>query len=99
MDFEDDKTFYTVTMARLFTRQGRYDAAARIYRYLLERSPEQTDLKNALEAVLSMMPHGIEGWQELSGVIEQWVVLTLRQQSLRRLRRLRIRLTVNAGRT
>ena len=39
METLGDKTFYTVTMARVYANQGRYAEAARIYRYLLDQTP------------------------------------------------------------
>ncbi|MFO7716215.1 hypothetical protein [Desulfosarcina sp.] len=87
---EGDKTFYTATMARVYADQGRYDAAARIYRYLLERTPDRIDLKKALDGVLSRMPEAPVQWKDVSDVLERWVVLMLRFNALRRVQKIRI---------
>lgn len=88
MEFETDKTFYTETMARLLTQQGRYDRAAEVYRYLLEQSPHRKDLGQALEQVLSCIPEGAEKREALSGLIKRWVTLMLRAKTLRQLQKL-----------
>ena len=85
-----DKPFYTVTMARVYADQGRYEEAARIYRYLLDQTPDRSDLRQALEAVTSMLPDAPSDWQEVSGLIERWVRLMVRQNTLRRLQTCRI---------
>ena len=46
MSLDEDNTFYTVTMARVYADQGRNEEAARIYRYLLDRTPDRPDLQN-----------------------------------------------------
>ena len=93
MDMDADRTFYTVTMARVYADQGRVEEAARIYRYLLDQTPDRADLKQALEAVLSMLPDTAGRWHDLAGLIERWVVLILRQNELRRLKRIRVQST------
>lgn len=90
MDPDQDKTFYTVTMARVFASQGRYDAAARIYRYLLEQSPGRTDLRQALDDVLSMMPQTPAQWQTAAERVACWVRLMLRSNMLARLQQIRL---------
>jgi hypothetical protein len=88
VEFETDKTFYTETMARLLTQQGRYDRAAEVYRYLWEQSPHRKDLGQALEQVLSCIPQGAEKRDVLSGLIKRWVTLMLRAKALRQLQNL-----------
>ncbi len=92
MGMDVDKTFYTVTMARVLTGQGRYEAAARIYRYLLDQTPDQADLRQALDKVSSMLPEVSEQWHDVADLIERWVRLTLRHKALRRLQRIRLRI-------
>ncbi len=89
MTIDDDKTFYTVTMARVHTDQGRFDVAARIYRYLLEREPGRSDLAEALADVLAREPQAPEGWSAVEPLVAQWVRLTLRQRMVDRLRSVR----------
>lgn len=90
MASDSDKTFCTVTMARVYASQGRYAAAARIYRYLLDQTPDRTDLQQALSAVLSIMPDGPAQWKDISDLVERWVRLVLRCNALRRLQHIRI---------
>ncbi|MDX2454565.1 hypothetical protein [Desulfosarcina sp.] len=90
MDGTGDKTFYTVTMARVLADQGRYEEAARIYRYLLDQTPDRSDLRQALEAVTSMLPEPPGHWDDISGLIERWVRLMVRWNALRRLRKCRV---------
>ena len=97
MTMDDDKTFYTVTMARVHTDQGRYDAAARIYRYLLEQEPGRSDLSEALSDVLARRPQAPDGWSAVEPLVAQWVRLTLRQRMLDRLRGVRHTLDDTAG--
>ena len=89
MDIDEDKTYYTVTMARVYANQGKYEAAARIYRYLLDQTPDRVDLRQALEAVSSKASEAPRTWLDVAGLIEQWVRLTLRQNALRRLQKIR----------
>lgn len=93
MEFDNDKMFYTETMARLLTKQGRYDSAAEVYRYLLEQAPHRKDLEEALDNVLSLIPEGAGNWETVCGPIERWITLTLRYKALRRLQQLPIRRT------
>lgn len=90
MALDDDKTFYTETMARLLTQQGRYQRAAEVYRYLLEQTPHRADLEKALATVLSLTPKGAENWGAVSGLVESWVTLMLKYKTLLRLQRLSI---------
>lgn len=91
MDILGDKTFYTETMARVYADQGRHAEAAGIYRYLLDQTPERSDLKQALDAVTSMLPDTPSQWHGVSDLIERWVRLMLRQNALRRLEKIRVR--------
>jgi len=90
MESTGDKTFYTVTMARVYADQGRYEQAARIYRYLLDQTPDRPDLKQALEAVTSMLPDPPGDWHDISGLIERWVRLMVRRNAIRRLQQCRV---------
>jgi hypothetical protein len=90
MKMVDDKTFYTTTMARVYTHQGRYEAAAQIYRYLLEQTPERADLRVALAEVTAMLPASPAQWTAVSDLIERWVRIMLRARELQRLQRIRV---------
>ena len=94
MPRDGDNPFYTVTMARLHARQGRYADAVRIYRHLLERAPHRTDLQAALEASLqaaaSRTGETAVPWREHARLIDQWVRLLLRQDAVRRMRNIHV---------
>jgi len=90
MDFDRDKTFYTVTMARVYADQGRYEAAARIYRYLLDRTPDRVDLQQALADVLAAIPAVPSQLEGVRTLVARWVRLMLRYNALRRLERISI---------
>lgn len=85
MAIDGDKTFYTATMARVYVRQGQYDAAARIYRYLLEQSPAREDLQQELSSVLSMTSAGGSHGRVRIELVQCWVRWVLRYQAMRRL--------------
>ena len=85
MDAEGDKTFFTVTMARVYADQGHYAEAARIYRHLLDQTPDRSDLREALDAVLAKLPKPPSQWNEIAGLVERWVRLVIRRNTLCRL--------------
>lgn len=85
MVIDGDKTFYTATMARVYARQGRYDAAARIYRYLLDQAPGREDLQQELSSVLSMTSAGGSHGRVRLELVQCWVRWMLRYQAMRRL--------------
>jgi tetratricopeptide (TPR) repeat protein len=93
MDVDGEKTFYTLTMARVYADQGQYEEAARIYRYLLDQTPDRKDLREALDAVTAMLPETAEPLQDLAGLVERWVRLIFRQNELRRFQQIRIQTT------
>jgi hypothetical protein len=90
MRVDEDKTFYTVTMARVHADQGRYEAAARIYRYLLDRNPDRPDLQHALDDVLAKLPDAPRCWVDIAGSVERWIDLMLQTNALRKLERTRL---------
>jgi len=82
-----DKTFYTVTMANVYADQGRYEEAARIYRYLLDQTPDRLDLQKALDEVSAKLPEASRQWRDLSGLVERWVKMILTCNRLGQLQR------------
>lgn len=91
MDFDNDKTFYTETMAKLLSQQGRYERAAEVYRHLLEQTPHREDLEQALDNVLCAIPKATARWERIQGLIERWVTQVLRYKVLRQLQHISIR--------
>ena len=88
MDLDGDKTFYTETMARLLAGQGKYDRAAEVYRYLLERTPHRRDLEQELSEVLCAVAEPVVSWESVRGLIERWVTMLLRRRTLEQLQKL-----------
>ena len=88
MDLDGDKTFYTETMARLLAGQGKYDRAAAVYRYLLDRTPDRRDLEQELTEVLSAVAEPVLRWESVRGLIERWVTMLLRLRTLAQLQKL-----------
>lgn len=86
MKFDNDKIFYTETMARLLTRQGRYESAAEVYHHLLSQQPHRKDLRKALEEIVSLIPEGTENWEAASCLIDRWVTLMVRYNAFRQLK-------------
>jgi tetratricopeptide (TPR) repeat protein len=87
----EDKTFYTGTMAKLLADQGKIEEAAKIYRYLLEQSPDNPELRQALEKISHRLPDLPEHWERITPLIEQWGKLILKQKELLRLQGLRLK--------
>ena len=87
MESDGDKTFYTVTMANVYADQGRYDEAARIYRYLLDQTPDRLDLQEALDEVSAKLPEAPRQWQDVSDLVERWVQMILTFNRLGQLQR------------
>ncbi len=86
----EDTEFFTATMAGLYARQGHYEKAAEIYRYLLEREPERRDVADALleiEKKLSQQTPKTD--DELVALFGRFFNLIHRYDRLKRLKRLR----------
>lgn len=47
----DERILYTRTLAREYARQGHYDKASEIYKFLIDRTPEAEDLVVALKEI------------------------------------------------
>ena len=83
MEADADKTFYTATMARVLSNQGKYAEAARIYHHLLEQTPDDADLRKALDTLAPLVADEPSRWNEVATLVEQWVRLMLGQKVLR----------------
>ena len=90
MDMQQDTTFYTATMARVLAGQGRYSEAARIYRHLLDASPQDPDLRAALAQVTAQAEATGSRWTAVSDRVARWVRLLLEYRRLRQLERIRV---------
>lgn len=89
MQSDGDTTFYTVTMARVYADQGHYAQAARIYRHLLDQTPDREDLKKALDAVTAKLPQTPAHWNDIARWVERWVRMTINDHARRRLQHIR----------
>ena len=82
----EDPLFYTETMARLLTRQGKLDQAAEIYRYLLSQERDRPEIRAALAQVEACIGGRRNSRQQaLSDLLARWIELTLRWQAVQRL--------------
>ena len=80
---ESDRTFYTVTMARMLAEQGNLAKAAEICRYLLRREPDREDLAEDLATIEADLRS--KDPYDLVGVLSRWAELMLAQGRLGRL--------------
>ena len=47
----EDTEFYTATMAKVYADQGHTEKAIEIYKFILDRDPERSDIREALESL------------------------------------------------
>jgi len=72
-------------MARLYADQGYLRKAARVYRYLLQETPDRMDLRKELAAVeeeIRMQSHPSR--KELGLLIRDWATLMRKQRQTKR---------------
>ncbi|MDY6825343.1 MAG: hypothetical protein SWH68_16345 [Thermodesulfobacteriota bacterium] len=75
---KENPLFYTASMAKLCASQGYYEAAAGIYRRLLEKEPDREDLKAALVDVEEKLAEGdapAGKTERLESLVREWVSL------------------------
>lgn len=89
MDKHSD--FYTETMAGVYAKQGHWQKAAEIYRYLLEQQPGRQDYAQALEGLESKLASGPKTAEDLVPLFREWVELVGHYNRLNRLNRLKRR--------
>jgi pentatricopeptide repeat protein len=87
MDKRSD--FYTETMARVYAKQGHWQKAAEIYRYLLEQDPDRLDYSRALEEVESKLATVAKTSDDLVPLFREWLELMGHYIKLERLSRLK----------
>lgn len=92
-----DPEFRTVTMAKVYQRQGHLQHAAQIYRLMLQQQPDRQDLQSALAALENPRPSEAPTLPDLVRRFSLWLELSGRYQRLQRLRRLTHRLPKRAG--
>jgi cytochrome c-type biogenesis protein CcmH/NrfG len=90
---EEEYPHGTLTLARLFAAQGHWEKAVGIYRRLLEREPDRQDIAQALaEAEGRLRDSGRKPPGDLDALFRQWIDLLLKNDRLRKLKRLKSRL-------
>ncbi len=82
----NDKVFYTKTMAKIYADQGNLGKAAEIYRYLLELEPGRQDLIEALSEVEKKLFE--KDPEDLVKLFSKWVDLLLKHYGLHKLKKL-----------
>lgn len=82
----NDKVFYTKTMAKIYADQGNLWKAAEIYRYLLELEPGRQDLIDALSEVDKRLFE--KDPEDLVKLFSKWVDLLLKHYGLHKLKKL-----------
>lgn len=82
----NDKVFYTKTMAKIYADQGNLGKAAEIYRYLLELEPGRQDLIDALSVVDKRLFE--KDPEDLVKLFSKWVDLLLKHYGLHKLKKL-----------
>lgn len=83
----NDKVFYTKTMAKIYADQDNLGKAAEIYRYLLEREPGRQDLIDALSEIEKKLFEK-DPPEDLVKLFSKWVDLLLKHYGLHKLKRL-----------
>ena len=84
----NDPDFYTVTMARVYEKQGLWDKAAEIYQYLLKQEPERKDFAEALSKVERKMEETVyKKPDDLIPLFREWINLLLQHSRLQELQR------------
>lgn len=84
---EKNDTIYTKTMAKVYVSQGHFENAARVYQHLLEKNPNQTDIRALYEGVKKTIESNrFEKKEKLGRLLEQWLNLLVRQGSLNQLK-------------
>jgi tetratricopeptide (TPR) repeat protein len=88
---EEEKDFYTVTMAKVYADQGYWNKAAEIYRHLLKQEPDREEYLEALAEAEKKMEEfgGHKTIDDLVPLFRRWFDLMLKYRSLIKLRQLK----------
>jgi hypothetical protein len=90
----------TATLARVFAEQGHWEKSIEIYRSLLRQDPGRPELVQALaEAEAALQAARPAPSQALVPLVREWVDLLLRLDGVRKLRRLKTRISSPAQKT
>lgn len=86
---ENDGLVTTLTMAKIYARQGYFDKAAVVYRRLLERTPDRPEFVQGLAAAeAELRRREPDRKARLEPLLQKWVRLLLAQRNLKRLKAL-----------
>ena len=83
---------YTATMAKVYAEQGYLEKAAEIYKSLLEKEPEKTDIMNALSEIEKKLVGKKADTKNLVSIFCRWIDLAEGYGRLQKLKKFRSRL-------
>jgi len=86
----EDIDIYTVTLAKVYAKQGYLEKAASIYRHLLEQEPERQDLIDGLSEIeKKRFSHEKKDPAALVLLFSEWVDLAFGINKLKTLNKIR----------
>ncbi|MBF0395986.1 MAG: hypothetical protein HQK78_04395 [Desulfobacterales bacterium] len=82
--------FYTKAMAKIYTDQGHFEKAAEIYRYLLEKNPEDEEFALSLaEVEKKMVEQEKINQNDLPKLFEKWIEVLFKYSSIKKIEKLK----------
>ncbi|MCD4804064.1 MAG: hypothetical protein K8R07_00110 [Desulfobacterales bacterium] len=82
--------FYTKTMANVYARQGYFEKASEIYRYLLKHNPESREVNYLLFEVEKKLDEKKKNAGEiLKKLFRKWIYLQLSYNRLQKLKKIK----------
>jgi pentatricopeptide repeat protein len=82
----ESNAFYTATMAKVYAKQGHYEKAIEIYRFLLGKEPDQQELAEALAELEAKVVHDKQiGAPQLANLLSDWVATILKYRQIKTL--------------
>jgi predicted Zn-dependent protease len=88
----------TMTLARVFAEQGHWEKSVEIYQNLLRQDPDRPDAAQALaEAQAALAAAGPASARALAPLLQEWIDLLLKHDRLRKLRRLKARVSCSGN--
>ena len=87
----ENDDFLTVTMAKVYTDQGHYDKAVKIYRKLKRNEPGRKDLDELLAKAEQNLLN-TKNKERLVPLFTEWINLVLKYKRLKQLKKLKSKL-------
>ena len=88
-----DVDIYTETMAKVYADQGHWAKAVEIYQHLVQSEPQREDLADALaDARQKLAAQPDSRPEKLVPLFREWIELLLKQEKIKRLKKLRKKL-------